>query len=52
DRVRAELLAAEPGTITVGAVARRWGFAHLGRFSGAYRQRFDEHPSHTLRRHG
>ncbi|HEX6454646.1 MAG TPA: AraC family transcriptional regulator [Trebonia sp.] len=38
---------------TVAAVAHRCGFSHLGRFSIAYRERFGESPSQTLRRvHG
>lgn len=35
---------------TVSAVARRWGFTHLGRFTAAYRERFGHTPSDTLRR--
>jgi len=44
-----ELAALEgrPGE-TVGAVARRWGFAHLGRFSERYAREFGERPSDTL----
>jgi AraC-like DNA-binding protein len=34
---------------TVSAIARRWGFTHLGRFSTAYRHRFGRSPSDTLR---
>jgi AraC-like DNA-binding protein len=34
---------------TVAAVARRWGFTHLGRFGAAYRDRFGCAPSETLR---
>jgi len=51
ERVHAELLAATPadGTL-VSDVARRWGFAHLGRFAGTYQQRWGEHPVDTLRR--
>lgn len=49
DRVRAELKAAAPGTVTVTDVAYRWGFFHPGRFAIAYRERFGEHPSRTLR---
>ncbi|MEU6280948.1 helix-turn-helix domain-containing protein [Streptomyces sp. NPDC047028] len=30
-------------------VARRWGFAHQGRFAERYRARFGEPPSRTLR---
>jgi hypothetical protein len=31
-------------------VARHWAFAHLGRFSAAYQQRFGEYPRETLHR--
>lgn len=48
DRVRAELRGHEPGTVTVGDVAQRWGFTHLGRFSASYAQRFGEYPRSTL----
>ncbi|WP_420367546.1 AraC family transcriptional regulator [Curtobacterium sp. L1-20] len=48
DRVRDELARASPGELTVAAVAVRWGFAHLGRFSGAYAARFGEYPRDTL----
>jgi AraC-like DNA-binding protein len=37
---------------TVTEVARRWRFAHVGRFASTYRQRFGESPSETLRRAG
>jgi len=50
DRVRAELLEAGPHAGAVGDVARRWGFAHLGRFSASYAERFGEYPKQTLRR--
>jgi AraC-like DNA-binding protein len=30
-------------------VAMRWGFTHLGRFAGAYRDRYGVTPSQTLR---
>jgi len=49
DRVRAELRYHSPGSTTVAEVARRWGFAHAGRFSSAYAGRFGELPSETLR---
>ncbi|MBA8990169.1 AraC-like DNA-binding protein [Curtobacterium pusillum] len=48
DRVREELRRSAPGEVTVAAVAVRWGFAHLGRFSGAYAARFGEYPRDTL----
>ena len=50
DRVRAELAVRDPGGATVTDVAYRWGFVHLGRFSVAYRRRYGESPSETLRR--
>ncbi|WP_199433243.1 AraC family transcriptional regulator [Qaidamihabitans albus] len=49
-RAHDELRAAQPDTITVGEVAGRWGFVHLGRFASTYRQRFEEVPSQTLHR--
>jgi AraC-like DNA-binding protein len=39
-----------PDTTTVQAVASRFGLFHMGRFSAAYRARFEESPSETLRR--
>lgn len=51
DRVRRDLLAADPVSgATVGGIARRWGFAHLGRFAQTYRAAFGEHPGTTLQR--
>lgn len=49
EAAREDLLAAEPGE-GVAAVAMRHGFSHLGRFAAAYRARFGEAPSATLRR--
>lgn len=37
---------------TVSSIAYACGFSHLGRFTAAYRRRFDESPSETLRRAG
>ncbi|QHC68173.1 helix-turn-helix domain-containing protein [Rathayibacter sp. VKM Ac-2759] len=48
DAVRKELRAGAPGVVSVSEVARRWGFAHLGRFSATYAHRFGERPSTTL----
>ncbi|MBB6377738.1 transcriptional regulator GlxA family with amidase domain [Pseudonocardia eucalypti] len=45
----AELVAADPTTTTVSAVATGWGFWHLGRFSASYRERWGVAPSITLR---
>lgn len=47
---RDDLLDAEPGEVTVGDVARRWGFVNLGRFAAEYQALFGEKPSWTLRR--
>ncbi|MCX6462812.1 MAG: helix-turn-helix transcriptional regulator, partial [Pseudonocardiales bacterium] len=47
--VHRDLQAADPTAgATVARIARRWGFAHLGRFAGLYRERFGCLPSRTL----
>ncbi|PDS75623.1 AraC family transcriptional regulator [Rhizobium sp. L43] len=51
DVVRQELSSAHPDQ-SVRTIAQKWGFAHLGRFSGQYRKRFGELPSQTLSRIG
>jgi transcriptional regulator GlxA family with amidase domain len=48
DRVRLDLLTAAPHE-SVTNVAMRWGFYHLGRFSGLYAAHFGELPSATRR---
>ncbi|MFG3441304.1 AraC family transcriptional regulator [Nonomuraea sp. NPDC047897] len=50
-RAHADLTAGDPARCTVTSVAARWGFLHQGRFAALYRQRYDRHPSQTLR-HG
>jgi transcriptional regulator GlxA family with amidase domain len=45
---RQELLRADPRSVSVTAVATRWGFYHFGRFSAAYRRLFGEVPSATI----
>jgi AraC-like DNA-binding protein len=46
-----ELVRSDPGDgVTVAAVARRWGFAHLSRFAEQYRETYHESPSQTLHR--
>jgi len=47
-RAHDELRAADPGTETVAAVAQRWGFAHLGRFAAAHKERYGQTPLRTL----
>ncbi|MEJ2865236.1 AraC family transcriptional regulator [Actinomycetospora flava] len=49
EAAREDLLTAEPGD-GVTEIALRHGFSHLGRFAAAYRVRFGEAPSTTLRR--
>jgi len=49
-RVHETLRRSDPAEVTVAEVAHRWGFTHLGRFASAYRNRFGESPSATLRR--
>lgn len=44
-----DLLAGDPATVTVGDVARRWGFGHVGRFAVYYRQTYGQSPHVTLR---
>lgn len=50
DRVRERLLASDRSTTQVTSVAMQYGFWELGRFAQAYRVRFGERPSETLRR--
>jgi transcriptional regulator GlxA family with amidase domain len=52
DRAHRDLQAADPATDTVTAIAGRWGFAHAGRFSLAYKATFGTAPSATLRAYG
>src|SRR5262249_10254586 len=50
ERVRAELLAADPAETTVTDGAPPRGVGHLRRFAAAYLSRFGELPSVTLHR--
>jgi AraC-like DNA-binding protein len=52
ERVREDLLRIRQGQIegTITAVATRWGFVHLGRFSQDYRDAYGERPSDTIGR--
>ena len=47
-RARASLKAAHPYQDTVGSIAHRWGFTHLGRFASDYQAAFGELPSVSL----
>jgi AraC-like DNA-binding protein len=49
ERAHAELRAAGPCGATVAAVAHRWGFSHVSRFSQAYRRVYGRPPGATLR---
>ncbi len=44
-----ELVAADRMRTTVGQVAARWGFGHLGRFAVYYRAQYGQSPHVTLR---
>lgn len=48
NRARLALQTPESAAMTVTETALRYGFAHLGRFSGEYRKLFAESPSQTL----
>ncbi|MFG1697622.1 helix-turn-helix transcriptional regulator [Nonomuraea sp. NPDC049309] len=47
-RAHDELRAGDPATLTVAAVAARWGFFHPGRFASMYRAAYGCAPSETL----
>jgi AraC-like DNA-binding protein len=49
-RAYKELRCANPGETTASAVAERWGFSNMGRFSLIYHRTFGETPAQTLRR--
>jgi len=49
ERIRHDLLRAAPKA-RVADIAARYGVSHFGRFSAAYRERYGETPSSTLRR--
>jgi AraC-like DNA-binding protein len=48
-RAHEELRYGDPSAMSVADVARRWGFAHLGRFAAAHEAKFGQKPLHTLR---
>lgn len=50
ERAHEELLHGCPDRCSVTTIANRWGFYNPGRFARAYRERYGENPSDTLRR--
>jgi AraC-like DNA-binding protein len=50
NHVRRELLQVSSKDTTVVKIANRWGFTHMGHFSGYYTRLFGENPSVTLMR--
>jgi AraC family transcriptional regulator, ethanolamine operon transcriptional activator len=48
--IHRDLRSKGPGDVRITDVAMRWGFTHLGRFSGEYRRLFGERPIDTLRK--
>ncbi len=50
DRVRSELLRADPRATTVTAIAAKHAFWHMSQFAADYKRAFGEAPSETLRR--
>ncbi|WP_048646996.1 helix-turn-helix domain-containing protein [Nitratireductor soli] len=50
NRARSALRAADAKSTTVTRIAMQFGFLHLGRFAGEYKQVFEETPTATLAR--
>ncbi len=50
DRVRSELLRADPQATTVTLIATKYAFWHMSQFAADYKRAFGEAPSETLRR--
>jgi AraC-like DNA-binding protein len=44
-----DLLGGDPTSTSVSGIARRWGFAHTGRFAASYRMVYGQSPHTTLR---
>jgi AraC-like DNA-binding protein len=49
-RAHQELRDSDPSSVTVSAIAYRWGFTNPGRFAAAHTERYGESPSEALRR--
>jgi AraC-like DNA-binding protein len=47
-RAHRDLRSADPAHTTVAAIARRWGFTHLGRFAAAHKMMFGKTPLQAL----
>lgn len=47
--VHQELLKSNSSQSTVSQIAYKWGFTHMGRFSGYYTELFEQNPSQTLK---
>ncbi len=47
--IHQELINSNPEQSTVMKIAYRWGFTHMGRFSGYYTELFGQNPSLTLK---
>ena len=50
ERIRGELMKAEPQTTSVTEIATAHGFWHLSQFAADYKKAFHETPSQTVRR--
>ncbi|BDE12601.1 MULTISPECIES: helix-turn-helix transcriptional regulator [Mycobacterium] len=48
-RAHQDLQDSDPTTSSVGQIAHRWGFAHVGRFASHYRAQYGQEPHRTLR---
>ena len=49
-RAHEDLCFSAPDDLSVTAIAHKWNFCHLGRFSALYRRQFGECPADSLRR--
>lgn len=47
--VHHELMESNPDQTTVSKIARKWGFTHMGRVAGYYKELYGENPSQTLK---
>lgn len=50
ERAREDLRQSLPDDVSVTAIAHKWNFYHVGRFTALYRQRFGESPVESLRK--